>query len=77
MLNTDTKTCIIEQLDNVKLTRSWYIATYMLTYDSYLENMFVIAKFAHKFRQQLANVINCRPSVELHKEIVMSTYNQF
>ena len=60
-LNTETKQYIVEQLGNIKLSTSQYIAASIIKYGPYVENMVAMQNFAHRFCQQLFNVINSRP----------------
>ena len=41
---SDVKPYILELLDNIKLSRSQYIATSIINYGSYIDNMFALEK---------------------------------
>ena len=56
----DTKLCILEHLDNIKLSKSQYIAT-SINCGLYIDIMFVHGNFTYNFCRQLNNVINSNP----------------
>ena len=72
----DTKPYILEHLNNIKLSRSQYIATFIINYGLYIDNMFTLENFVYNFCKQLINVMNSKPSVELNADILMPKYNQ-
>ena len=43
----DTKLYLLEHLDNIKLPRSQYIATSIINYGPYIDNMFALVDFAY------------------------------
>ena len=71
----DTKPNILEHLD-INLSRSQYIATSIINYDSYINNMFALEKFSHNFMKQLVNVINSKPPERLNRDKPIFKYNQ-
>ena len=57
----ETKLDFIGQLNNVTLSRFQSIATSVITYGLYVQNMFTMQNFAYKIWKQLINVMNYRP----------------
>ena len=54
----DTKPYIFNHIDNIKFSRSLYIAPSTINYGPYLDNMFPLENFAHTFHAQLITIIN-------------------
>ena len=44
---SDVKPYILEPSDNIKLSRSQYIATSIIKYDPYIDNMFTLKNLAY------------------------------
>ena len=72
----DTKPYILGHLDNMKLSRSQYIATSSISYGQYTENMFALEAFPHDFCIKLINIINSKTLARLNKDILIPRYNQ-
>ena len=66
-IEKDTKTYILKHLDNIKLSRSQYMTTFIINYSLYIYNMFAIENFTHTFLGQLIKVINLKPSTEINR----------
>ena len=75
-LQLKKKPYIVEYLNNIKLSRSQYTATYSIKYGPRIKNMYALEKFAYKFHQQLVNMIDSRLPIKDYKDILMPTYNQ-
>ena len=65
-INTEIKLCIVEQLNDIKLSRYHYVVN-SIKYGSYFENMFALQNFAHKICNQQVNVIKPLNPTELHR----------
>ena len=54
---SDVKLHISEPSDNIKLSRSQYIATSTINYGTHMDNMFAFNNFAYALCRQLSTVI--------------------
>ena len=52
----DVKPYVLEPLDDIKLSRSQYIATSIMSYGSYINKMFVLKNFTYAFCRQLSQL---------------------
>ena len=66
-VDTETKPYIVEQLNSIKLSRSQYQCNIHHQIWPYVETMFTLQNFAHKFHQKLVHVINAKTPAELLK----------
>ena len=73
----DTKPYILEYWDNTKLSQSHYIATYIISYGPYKNNIFAIENFAYTFHWQFLHLIISGSPAEFNQDILMSKYNKF
>ena len=67
---------ILEHFENIKLSRSQYIATSIISYGPY-RDMFVLENVIHTFHRQLITIINSKPLTEINTDMLMPKYNQF
>ena len=67
---SDFKPYILEHLDNIKLSRSQYIATSIINYGPYIDNMFAFENFAYAICRQLSTVISSNPSSLPHDLLI-------
>ena len=57
---SDVKPYILEPFNNIKLSRSQYIATSIINYGPYIDNMFALEYFAYALCRQLSTVITSK-----------------
>ena len=69
----DAKSFIIEHL---KISRSQYIAIFVINHGQYIDNMFTLENFAYTSYRQLINVINSNLPMELNGDIILPKYSQ-
>ena len=60
---SDVKLYILEPLDNIKLSRSQYIATSIINYGPYKDSMFALENFAYALGRQPSTVITLKPPI--------------
>ena len=72
----DTKPYVHAHLDNITLSWSQYIATSIIIYGPYTDNMFALESCVCNFWRQLINVIKLKPPTELNQDIHLPKYNQ-
>ena len=63
LLMSDVKPYILEPLDNIKLSRSQYIATSIINYGPYIDNMFAVKDFVYALCRQLSTVITSKTPI--------------
>ena len=57
------------------MSRFQYIATSILIYDLYIDNIFALKNVAHTFYQSLFEAINLTPPADINKEVLNPKYN--
>ena len=62
-VDAETNPCIVEQSNNIKLSRSQYKAICIIKYGSMCWKFVCLQTFAYKFYLELVNVINSRPHI--------------
>ena len=74
-VDTKTKPYIVEQLNNIKLSRSQYIATSIIKYGGYIENLFAMQNSNCKFYQQPMNILALGP-LQKYSETIIPKYKK-
>ena len=72
----DTNPYILKQLDNIKLSRSQFIATFIINHGPYMGNMFSIENFHHTFVTKFINETSSKHPSEISKDVFMPKHNQ-
>ena len=65
-VETDVKPYSPALLGNIKLSQSQYIATSVINYDPYIDDMFALDNFTYAFCRQLVNIITAITSHRTH-----------
>ena len=69
----DIKPYILKHLNNIKLSTSQYIATSIINYGPYMDNLITLEHFTHTLHRQLINAINSKLPIGTNKENIINS----